>query len=75
MKKILNELLDRLLLVALCNLGFIFILMLIGIGFVGQYQLGLVMRGIDGATLLVCLGGLPLFTASLWMLIDKLNRV
>ena len=74
MKKIINDFIDRTLFISLCSLLFILFLLIAAIagGYVADAKTA-VMR-IRGFEMLLCLVILPAITASIWMLVDKLNR-
>jgi hypothetical protein len=74
MKKIINDFIDRTLFISLCSLLFILFLLIAAIagGYVADAKTA-VMR-ISGFEMLLCLVILPAITASIWMLVDKLNR-
>lgn len=74
MKKLINDFIDRTLFISLCSLLFILFLLLSAMagGYIADAET--VVSRVSPFEMFICLVVLPAITASIWMLVDKLNR-
>ena len=74
MKKIINDFIDRTLFISLCSLLFILFLLIAAMagGYIEDAET--VVSRVSAFEMFICLVILPAITASIWMLVDKLNR-